>query len=133
MSYQSKSTFQTATDGSFTSGSNKWTGQEVEDALINMSDSVAWIDQVYTATPGAYNCANGTLQVMTLTSNLNLSITNPVAGQYYTLIKKGAYTLGLPTSEYSASGLTTGTATTIINFLYDGTDYYFTFASYSGT
>jgi hypothetical protein len=70
---------------------------------------------------------------MTLTSNLNLSITNPVAGQYYTLIKKGAYTLGLPTGEYSASGLTTGTATTIINFLYDGTDYYFTFASYSGT
>jgi hypothetical protein len=73
------------------------------------------------------------LQQITLTGNETLTVSNAEAGKYYTLIKKGAFTLTLPTSEFSASGSATGTGTTIVTFLYDGTDYYFSFATYSAT
>ena len=133
MSYQGRSTFKTNIDNSFTSGSNKWTGAEVEDSFTNMADSVAWESQRFTATPPTYNCSNGNLQQMTLTGNETLVISNAEAGKYYTLIKKGAFTLTMPTSEFSASGSVTGTGTTLITFLYDGTDYYFSFSTYSAT
>lgn len=133
MSYKSRSTYQTETGDSFTSGVNKWTGQEVEDAFLNMSDSVAWEHQKYIMSSNTYDCSNGNLQERTLTGNGNLAITNAVAGRYYTLIKKGAFTLTLPSSEFSASGSATGSGTTLITFLYDGTDYYFNFATYTGT
>jgi len=133
MSYQNKTTWKSATSGSFTSGSDKWTGQEVEDAFINMADSVGWEFQKYTMSSNTYDCSNGNLQERTLSSNGTLAITNAEAGKYYTLIKKGAYTLTLPTSEFSASGSVTGTGTTVITFMYDGTDYYFSFATYTGT
>lgn len=134
MAYKSKSTFQTETDASFTSGSNKWTGAEVETAFLNMSDSVGWEHEKYTISSGSlYNCSNGNLQEITLTGNASLTISNAQAGKYYTLIKKGAFTLTLPTGEFSASGSVTGTGTTVITFLYDGTDYYFTFSTYSAT
>jgi hypothetical protein len=134
MSYQSRTSYQAATAASFTSGSNKWTGQEVEDSFINMSDSVAWEHEKYTISSGSnYDCNNGNLQQITLTGNANLTISNADSGKYYTLIKKGAFTLTLPTSEFSASGSATGTGTTVITFLYDGADYYFSFATYSAT
>lgn len=133
MAYKARSTYLTDTDGSFTSGLNKWTGQEVEDRLTELGDSVAWESQKVTATPFTYNCANGNLQQMTLTGNGTLVITNAESGKYYTLIKKGSFTLTLPTSEFSSSGSVTTTGTTIITFLYDGTDYYFNFATYSAT
>jgi hypothetical protein len=133
MSYQSRSAWKTATGDSFTSGSNKWTGQEVEDAFINMADSVAWEFQKFTMSSNTYDCSNGNLQERTLTGNSTLAITNAEAGKYYTLIKKGAFTLTLPTGEFSASGSVTGTGTTIVTFFYDGTDFYFSFSSYSGT
>jgi hypothetical protein len=133
MAYKARATFLTDTAGSFTSGSNKWTGQEVEDRLIELGDSVAWESQAVTATPATYDCDDGNLQIMTLVGNVSLTINNAEAGKYYTLIKKGAFTLTLPTSEFSASGTVTGTGTTIITFLYDGTDYYFSFSTYSAT
>jgi hypothetical protein len=133
MAYKARQTFLTDTAGSFTSGSNKWTGQEVEDRLLEIGDSAAWESQKVTATPTTYNCSSGNLQEMTLTGNGTLIITNAEAGKYYTLIKKGAFTLTLPTSEFSASGSVTGTGTTVITFLYDGTDYYFNFSAYSAT
>ena len=131
MSYKARSTYLTDTAGSFTSGSNKWTGQEVEDRLIELGDSVAWESQKVTATPPTYNCASGNLQEMTLTSNQTLTISNAEAGKYYTLIKKGAYTLTLPTGEFSAGGGVTPTGTQVITFLFDGTDYYFSFSTFS--
>jgi hypothetical protein len=134
MAYKARATFLTDTAGSFTSGSNKWTGQEVEDRLVEIGDSAAWESQKYTISSGSlYNCANGNLQEITITGNVTLSISNPEAGKYYTLIKKGAFTLTLPTSGFSASGSVTGTGTTVITFLYDGTDYYFNFSTYSAT
>jgi len=133
MSYESKSTFQTNNTSAFTAGSNKWTGVEVQDRFRVISDSVAWESQKYTMSNNTYDCSNGNLQERTLPSNGTLIITNAEAGKYYTLIKKGAYTLTLPTSEFSASGSVTGTSTTIVTFFYDGTDYYFSFAAYSGT
>lgn len=133
MAYQDKTTWKSTTAGSYTAGTNKWEGQEVEDAFINLSDSVAWESQKYTMTSNTYDCSNGNLQERTLSGNGTLAITNAEAGKYYTLIKKGAYTLTLPTGEFSASGSVTGTGTTIITFFYDGTDYYFSFATYSAT
>jgi hypothetical protein len=133
MSYQSKSTWKTNTSGSFTPGSDKWTGQEVEDAFINMADSVAWESQKHIMSSNTYDCSNGNLQERTLSANGTLAITGAEAGKYYTLIKKGAFTLTLPTSEFSASGSVTGTGTTVITFLFDGTDYYFNFSTYSAT
>ena len=133
MSYQSKTSFKSAVDASYTSGSNKWTGAEVETSFTNMADSVSWESQKFTATPFTYNCNNGNLQEMTLSGNGTLVISNAEAGKYYTLIKKGSFTLTLPTSEFSASGSATGTGTTVITFLYDGTDYYFNFSAYSAT
>jgi hypothetical protein len=133
MSYKSRATYKTESGAAFVPGSNKWTGQEVEDGFINLADSVAWESQKFTMSNSTYDCANGNLQERTLSSNATLIITNAEAGKYYTLIKKGAFTLTLPTSEFSASGTVTGTSTTIITFLYDGTDYYFSFTSYSAT
>jgi hypothetical protein len=134
MAYKARATYLTDTAASFTSGSNKWRGQEVEDRLTELGDSVAWESQKYTISSGSnYDCDNGNLQQITLSGNATLTISNAEAGKYYTLIKKGAFTLTLPTSEFSSSGSVTGTGTTIITFLYDGTDYYFSFSTYSAT
>jgi hypothetical protein len=134
MAYKARSTFLTDTAGSFTSSSNKWTGQEVEDRLIEIGDSAAWESQKYTIASGSnYDGDNGNLQEITLAGNATLTTSNLEAGKYYTLIKKGAFTLTLPTSEFSASGSVTGTGTTVITFMYDGTDIYFSFSTYSAT
>jgi hypothetical protein len=133
MSYTAKSTYKTNAAADFTSGTDQWTGQEVEDNFIDMADSVMWIDQKVTMAALNYDCTLGALQEKTLTGNSTLTISGAVAGMYYTLIKKGAFTLTLPTGEFSASGSATGTGTTVITFMYDGTDYYFNFSSYSAT
>lgn len=134
MAYESKTTFQSNNTASFTSGSNKWTGAEVQERFRNLSDSVAWEHEKYTISSGSnYDCNNGNLQEITLTGNANLTVSNAQAGKYYTLIKKGAFTLTLPAGEFGSSGSVTGTGTTLVTFLYDGTDYYFNFSSYSAT
>jgi hypothetical protein len=133
MAYKSRATYKSETAAKFTSGSDQWTGQEVEDMGIDVGDSAAWEDRKFTMTTNTYDCANGNLQERTLASNGTLAITGAEAGKYYTLIKKGAFTLTLPTSEFSASGSVTGTGTTVITFLFDGTDYYFNFSTYSAT
>jgi hypothetical protein len=133
MAYKSKATFWSETDAKFVSGSNQWTGPEIDSTFDDLSDSVAWEHQKYTMTTNTYDGANGNLQERTLTENSTLVVTGCEAGKYYTLIKKGAYTLTLPTSEFSASGSVTGSGTTVITFLYDGTDYYFSFSTYSTT
>ena len=133
MAYKSKATFWSTVSAFFVSGSNQWPGTELDTAFEDLKDSAAWEHQKYTMSSAAYDCANGNLQERTLTGNATLTISNAEAGKYYTLIKKGAYTLTLPTSEFSASGSVTGTGTTVITFLYDGTDYYFSFSTYSAT
>jgi hypothetical protein len=131
MSYKSKTTFKTENTAAFTTGTNKWTGQEVQNTFANVADSVPWIDQKVTMAALNYDCSLSSLQEKTLTVNSTLTISNPVAGMVYTLIKKGAYTLNLPVGKFSASGSVTGTGTTIITFLFDGADYYFNFATYT--
>jgi hypothetical protein len=130
MSYKSKSNFKQENTDAFTSGSNKWTGDEVQSGFANVADSAMWIDEKITMSALNYDCSLSSLQEKTLTVNSALTISNPVAGQYYTLIKKGAYTLTLP-AGFSASGSVTGTGTTVITFMYDGTSYFFNFATYS--
>ena len=133
MAYKSKATFWSTVSAFFVSGSDKWTGTELDSSFEDLKDSVAWEHQKYTMSSAAYDCANGNLQERTLTGNATLTISNAESGKYYTLIKKGAYTLTLPTSEFSASGSVTGTGTTVITFMYDGTDFYFSFSTYTGT
>jgi hypothetical protein len=133
MSYQNKTTWKSATSNSFTSGSDKWSGQEVEDAFINMGDSVGWEFQKYTMGSNTYDCNNGNLQERTLSSNGTLAIINAEAGKYYTLIKKGAFTLALPASEFTSAASTVPVGTAVITFLYDGTDFYFNYSTYTGT
>jgi hypothetical protein len=131
MAYRSKDIFKIENTDAFASGSNKWTGDEVQGQFANVADSAMWIDQKVTMAGLNFDCSISTLQEKTLTVNSTLTVSNAVAGQYYTLIKKGAYTLNLPAGEYSANGSVTGTGTTIVTFFFDGTDYFFNFATYS--
>ena len=133
MARKTRSVLWADADAKFTGSGNKWEGQELDDTLADLKDSCAFEDQKYTMSSNTYDCSNGNLQERTLGANGTLAIANAEAGRYYTLIKKGAYTLTLPTSEFSASGSVTGTGTTLITFMYDGTDYYFSFATYTGT
>jgi hypothetical protein len=131
MSYKSKTSFKSENTAYFTVGTNKWSGQEVQNSFANVADSVMWVDQKVTMAALNFDCSLSALQEKTLTVNSTLTISNPVAGMVYTLIKKGAYTLNLPVGKYSASGSVTGTGTTVITFLFDGADYYFNFATYT--
>lgn len=133
MARKTRATYNTDTAAKFTPGSNQWTGQEVEDSLLEVGENAAWESTKYTMSSNTYDCSNGNLQERTLGANGTLAITNAEAGRYYTLIKKGAYTLTLPASEFSASGSVTGTGTTVITFMYDGADFYFSFSTYTGT
>lgn len=131
MSYKSKTTFKSENTAAYAVGTNKWTGLEVQSIFANIADSVPWIDQKVTMAALNYDCSLSSLQEKTLTVNSTLTITNAVAGQYYTLIKKGSFTLSLPSGRYSASGSVTGTGLTVITFLFDGTDYFFNFSTYT--
>lgn len=133
MSYRAKATYKSTITGDFTSGSDKWTGAEVQAGFTDMADSVEWTDQFYTMTGSTFDAANGSNQACALTGNITLAISNAVAGRTYVLIKTGAYTITLPTGHYSASGSTVPTGRYILSFIYDGTNYHFNYASYSAT
>lgn len=105
---------------------------ELTTVLTNLIDSLA-VSTPYTMSSNTYDCNNGDMQIRTLPSNGTLVISNAIAGKLYMLKKLGAYTFTLPTSEFSASGSVTGTGTTWITFVYDGTDYSFNFSTYSAT
>lgn len=137
MSYKTKTQFKNENTAAFTPGVNKWTGAEVQNEFANAADSVMWIDQklstINVTGTYTYDCAVSSLQEITIIGNVTtLNITNAVAGMYYTLIKKGSYTLQLPAGSYSASGSITSINRTVITFMYDGTTYYFNFSSYVG-
>ena len=134
MSYKSKIQWLADNAARYIAGVKKWNPVEDQNHRANMADSVAWEHQKYTMTSNTYDCtANGNLQERTLSSNGTLTVTNPEAGKYYTLIKKGAFTLTLPTGHYSSSGAATGTGTTVITFFYDGSNLFFSFTTYSAT
>lgn len=131
--YRTKAQFKSENTAAFTPGVNKWTGLEVQGGFGNAADSVFWIDQKVTMAALTYDCSLGSLQEKTLISNSVLSITNAVAGMYYTLIKKGAFTLTLPSGQFTGSTSLVPSGTAVVTFLYDGTNYFFNFASYSAT
>jgi|688.fasta_scaffold355032_4 hypothetical protein len=133
MARKLRSTLWTDADAKFTGSGNKWEGQELDDTIDDIIDSTAFEDVKYTMSSNTYDCSNGNLQERTLSSNGTLAITNAEAGRYYTLIKKGAFTLALPASEFTSAASTVPVGTAVITFLYDGTDYYFNYALYTGT
>jgi hypothetical protein len=101
---------------------------ELQILLENVADSTAWVDEKITMPALNYDCSIGSWQEKTLTTNSTLTITNPQSGVYYRLTKIGAYTLALPTGNYSTSGATVPVGRYIIMFSYDGTDYDFNFS-----
>jgi hypothetical protein len=122
-------------DAKFTGAGNKWEGQELDDTLADIKDSTAFEDVKYTMSSNTYDCSNGNLQERTLSANGTLAIINVEAARYYTLIVKGNYTLTLPASEFGNPGATVPASTNprLVTFLYDGTDYYFNYSTYTGT
>lgn len=135
MSYKSRQAFINENDAAFIPGVKKWTGVQVQNQFRNAAESTMWIDRKLSTSniTGSFNydCAISSLQEVILTGNVTtLTISNAVQGMYYTLIKKGTFTLQLPTGNFSASGNITNTTNTVITFMYDGTNYYFNFSSY---
>jgi hypothetical protein len=133
MGYNSRNTFKSTVSNDFVPGVDKWTGLEVQSAFSNMADSVSWESQKTVLSSATYDCSVGNLQEITLSGNVSLVISNPESGKYYTLIKKGAFTLALPTSQFTTSTATIPAGTAVLTFLYDGTNYFFSFAVYSNT
>jgi hypothetical protein len=131
MSYKSKQVFKNNNTSYFQANVTKWTGSRVQEQLESISDSAIWIDQKIQMSGLTYDCSLGSLQEKTLTQNSSLAITNPVAGSYYTFIKKGNFTITLPSSHYSSSGATVPAGTVIVTFFYDGTNYFFNFSVYT--
>jgi hypothetical protein len=131
--YRTKAQFKSENTAAFTPGVKKWTGLEVQGGFGNAADSVFWIDQKVVMSALNYDCSLGSLQEKTLTGNSTLTISNAVAGMYYTLIKKGAFTLTLPSGQFTGSTSVVPSGTAVVTFLYDGTNYYFNFASYLST
>lgn len=139
MSYTSKTTYKSTIAADFVSGSNQWTGAEVQAGFTDMADSVQWIDGSATITYGSsftFNCATSSLQQITLTGNATMSISNAVAGGYYTLLVfqdvTGGRTLTLPSGKTNGGTInTTASSCSIITFLYDGTYYYFSIGQYA--
>ena len=117
----------------FTGSGNKWEGQELDDTIEDIKDSAAFEDEPETMTTNTYDCSTGNFRVRTLSGNGTLTVTGGEQGRYYTLIKTNGFTLTLPTGHFSASGSTTGTGRTVITFMFDGTNYHFSFSTYSAT
>lgn len=131
MAYISKSNYSSRVSTDFVQGSNKWTGAEVKQNFTDIGDSVMWIDQKITMPALDFNCASSSLQEKTLAVNSALTISNAVPGAYYTLIKNGAYTLSLPSTNFSANGATVPSGKYVVTFLYDGSKFFFNFAEYT--
>lgn len=138
--YRSRSSFKTNTDGKFTSGSDPWTGQEVEDSFDDIADSACWIDAEQTLTDGAtitFDCTNGYNAKVTLGGNRTLSITNATAGMKGTLLVIQDATGGRSLSfsgTYKTNGgfiSTTASSHSLIEFYYNGTTYYYTISTYA--
>jgi hypothetical protein len=137
MSYKSKSTWQTDNAGRYTPGVKKWNGQEQEDHLQNLSESIQWNDAEQTLTDGAtitWDYSAGGEAKVTLGGNRTLSIINlPTDRVVYGCLKviqdgTGGRTLTLPGSVYKAtigSLLTTAGAVSEITFRYDGSNFSF--------
>lgn len=139
MSYQTKSAYQTTVNGDFTSGIDKWTGAEVQNAFLNLSDSVDWTDQAFTisfTSSFSFDCNNGRLQVITLAGNATMAISNAVIGRVYVLkvIQNGTggWTLNLPTSKTNGQVISgVANAVSLVSFFYDGTNYLINIGQYS--
>lgn len=133
MSYKTNQAFKIDNASFFQANSVKWTGAHVQEQLNALADSVPWVDQKVQMAALNYDCSLGALQEKTLTGNSSLTVSNPVAGKYYTLIKKGNFTLNLPSGEYSSSGTSLPAGVVLLTFMYDGNDYFFNFSVYTNT
>lgn len=145
MSLKTDSTLTSEISGKFTSGSDQWTGQEVEDSFLdivdsklNKSDAPAGGFQTFqTLTDGAtvtWNCATSYNAKVTIAGNRSLAISNASAGSTGILLVtqdgSGFRLLSLPANSrfpggyYSLSTIPSGVDMLI--FVYDGTNYHWT-------
>ena len=144
MAYKTRANFLSQTAGKFTSGSDQWTGQEVEDMGLDAGNSVQWQDTEITLTDGAtitWNYNDGQEAVVTLGGNRNLAFSNLPADRvvYMTLRVlqdgTGSRTLTLPTPKKTNGGTInpTASAETIIGIRFDGVagTYRYAIAQYS--
>lgn len=125
------STLKTLIQGYFTSGTDKWTGQEVEDSFTDVIDSVGSVQTALTdAATITWDLNNGNVAYVTLGGNRTLSITNLSTPSFGILKVKqdgsGNRTLTLPAGSIKPSGFalsTAGNAIDVLGFWYDGTNY----------
>lgn len=137
MAYKSKTSWWSMVAAFFVSGSDKWTGAELDNAFEDMKDSVQWNDPVQTLTDAAtvvWNYSNGGEAKVTLTGNRTLSITNlPTDRVVYGCLEvvqdaTGGRTLTLPTPQYKSTIgtlLTTANAVSEITFRWNGSAFSF--------
>jgi hypothetical protein len=139
MSYRSKTTYKSTISSDFSGSTNKWTGTEVQNGFTDLADSVMWIDGLATisyASSFTYDCSSSSLQKITLTGNATMTISNVVAGAYYTLEvfqdATGGRTLTLPSGKTNGGTInTTASGISLITFMYDGTYYFFSIGQYA--
>lgn len=135
MARKTRSVLWADANAKFTGSGNKWEGQELDDTIADLKDSLAFEDEKATLGSNTYDCATRNLWERTLTSDGALTISGAEPGRYYTLIIKGNFTLSLPSGHYQNGGATVPASTNprILTFLYDGTNYFFSHAIYSAT
>lgn len=139
MAYKTRSTFKSDTAADFNPGTDKWTGQEVEDAFINIADSAQWIDTQNTLLDSAtvtFDVSVSTNATVTLGGNRTLVINSARAGEYYTLVViqdgTGGRSLTLPAGKSNGGSLNTAAAGhSIITIYYNGSTYYYAIGQFS--
>ena len=126
--------------GYFTSGSDKWTGQEVEDSFTDTIDSLA--SAIVTLTDGAtilWDLSAGNFAKVTLGGNRTLTISNastPCSGILWVAQDgTGSRTLTLPSGSKTPTGWALSTAAApavdVLGFTFDGTNYRWSIEKYS--
>ncbi len=102
---------------------------EFQKVATDQSDSSQFISAVAEMTGTNYDCATGTWKKKTLTANISMTISNAKTGEFYVLLKSGAFTLTLPTGGHSfpTDGNVVPAGTYEITFGFDGTNYSFAY------
>lgn len=101
---------------------------ELQTIARNEADSTQTITPVEAMAALDYDCSK-TWRTKTLSSNSALTISNAKAGEFYVLLKTGAFTLTLPTggNSFPTAGNVVPAGTYEITFGFDGTSYSFNY------
>jgi hypothetical protein len=94
----------------------------------NQADSSQFITPVGSMPAFNYDCSFRTWQEKNINANSTLTVSNPKPGEFYILIKTGAFTLTLPSGFHPISGNVVPSGRYKIVFGYDGTNFHFDFS-----